>query len=210
MSINEVKGQEVGKIGTGPVTQEWRILRRVAEGEGEAFESIVSLYQDRVMAVCYRMLGSRAEAEDAAQEAFLKLYRKASQFKRGGKVFTLLYRIAVNHCLNKLRRRKIVQMVPFVRTRTSDSEDYEFDPVDEAPDPATVLMHRERWGWTKEAIEALPPAQKAVVVLTKFEGLSYKEAAKALNSTVSSVESRLFRAMRKLEISTQSRKDSPG
>ncbi len=175
----------------------WELLSRVAAGDGGAFEPLVVRHQDRVVRVCERLLGDVEEARDAAQEAFLKLYRNAASFRPRGQLFTLLYRIAVNHCLNRLRRRKLVRFLRF--TDPEDSEQPAIDPADGAPDIGSALVSRERWRLTRKSIDALPVNQRAVLLLIKFEGLSYREAAEVLDITEGAVESRLFRAMRRLE-----------
>src|SRR6185295_9508123 len=106
-------------------------------------------------------------------------FRKAGDFRPQGQVYTWLYRIATNHCLNRLRRRRLVQ---FVRLGEPAEEEGTpaFDPPDEAPDPAAALEARRRWQATRRAIARLPDNQRAVVVLVRFEGLSYRQAAQVL------------------------------
>ncbi len=179
------------------------VLSRVAAGDTAAFEALVRRHQDRLMGVCQRLLGDREEARDAAQEVFLKAFRKAGSYRPRGRVSTWLYRIAVNHCLNRLRRRKVVRFLPLGALGGADDEASlppdRTDPADPAPDPEAVLEARRRWAATRCAIDRLPEGQRAVLVLARFEGLSYREIAEVLGITVGAVESRLFRAMRKLE-----------
>lgn len=176
----------------------WELLARVADGDQDAFADLMRQHQDRVLAVCQRMLGDRAQAEDATQEVFLKAYRKAGSLKRGGQVYTWLYRVAVNHCLNRLRRRRIVRFVPLIGPGESDEPVARLEPVDGGADPEKALAARRRWQDTERRIAALPPSQRAVLTLAKFEGLSYREIAEVLEITEGAVESRLFRAMRAL------------
>lgn len=178
------------------------ILARVAAGDAEAFAGLVELYQHRLLRLCERLLGDPEEARDAAQEVFLKAFRKAGEFRPQGQVYTWLYRIATNHCLNLLRRRRLVR---FTRLGEPDEEDAApaLDPPDEAPDPETALAARRRWQATRRAIERLPANQRAVLVLVRFEGLSYRQTAEVLGVTEGAVESRLFRAMRRLEAAAQ-------
>lgn len=175
------------------------LLAAVADGDGNAFETLVTRHQDRLIATCERLLGNREDARDAAQDVFLKVYRSAASFLPQGRVSTWLYRVAVNHCLNRLRRRKIAQFFSFGALGTDEADGPSFDPPSEAPDPGHVLESRERWQVTRKAIEALPTNQRMVLVLAKFEGLAYKEIAEVLGITMGAVESRLFRAMRRLE-----------
>jgi RNA polymerase sigma-70 factor (ECF subfamily) len=181
----------------------WDVLARVASGEGDAFVFLVERHQDRLLRLCERLLGDVEEARDAVQEVFLKVYRKAGEVRPQGQVYTWLYRVAVNHCFNKLRRRKLVRFLRW-ESPAEEAEAVPFDPPDGAPDPAAVLEARRRWQATRRAIAALPDNQRAVLVLARFEGLSYKEIAAVLEITEGAVESRLFRAMRRLEAAQES------
>ena len=183
---------------------DWDVLARVAEGDSESFTVLVERHQERLARLCHRMLGDAEAGRDAAQEVFLKAFRKAGSYKPRGQVYTWLHRIAVNHCLNRLRRRKLVRFLSFGEAGPSRSESVSeaseslFDPADGAPDADRRVAARERWQRTRELIDKLPAGQRAVLVLAKFEGLSYRQIAETLEITEGAVESRLFRAMRRL------------
>jgi RNA polymerase sigma-70 factor (ECF subfamily) len=183
------------------IDPDWELLRRVAAGDVEAFGPLVERHQERLLRLCERLLGDAEEARDAAQEAFLKAFRNAGGFRPRGQVYTWLYRIAVNHCFNRLRRRKLVRFLSLSGSGPSEEESgtYAFDPPSTGPSAATELEARRRWQATRLAIDALPAGQRAVLVLAKFEGLSYRDIAQALEITEGAVESRLVRAMRRLE-----------
>lgn len=175
----------------------WSALARVARGNAAAFTAIVERHQERLLRLCARLLGDLEEARDAAQDVFLKAYRKAADVEPRGQVYTWLYRIAVNHCLNKLRRRRLVRFLRW--EEPGEDEAPSFDPPDEGVDPESALLARRRWAATRQAISGLPHNQRAVLVLVRFEGMSYRAAAEVLGITEGAVESRLFRAMRRLE-----------
>ncbi len=179
------------------------LLARVAEGDVESFGVLVERHERRLFRLCERMLQNREEARDAAQEVFLKAFRKAGSYRPRGKVYTWLYRIAVNHCLNLLRRRKLAQFLSFGEIgKPGDSGDDarpEFEPEDDAPGAEQRLEARRRWRATRELIDRLPAGQRAVLILAKFEGLSYRRIAEVLEITEGAVESRLFRAMQTLK-----------
>lgn len=175
-----------------------RVLQRVAEGDIDSFGVLVERHEQRLVRLCFRLLHDREEARDAAQEIFLKAFKSAGNFQPRGQVYTWLYRIAVNHCLNRLRRRKIVRFFSFAELSGSEEEEISFDPIDEAPDPERRFEARQRFRCTRELIDTLPAGQQTVLVLAKFEGLSYREIAEVMQITESAVESRLFRAMRRL------------
>jgi RNA polymerase sigma-70 factor (ECF subfamily) len=178
----------------------WDALARVAAGDADAFATLVDSHQERLLRLCERLLGDAEEARDAAQDVFLKAYRKAGEARPQGQVYTWLYRIAVNHCLNKLRRRKLVRFLRWEGSEERNTGDAPaFDPPDPAADPAAALESRRRWQTTRRAVARLPENQRAVLVLVRFEGMSYKQAAEVLGITDGAVESRLVRAMRRLE-----------
>jgi RNA polymerase sigma-70 factor (ECF subfamily) len=119
-------------------------------------------------------------------------------------VFTWIYRIAVNYCLNRLRRRRVLHFFSLAADAGEDGEERGFEPVDGAPDALATLEARRRWAATRQVIDALPAGQRTVLMLAKFEGLSYREIARALGITEGAVESRLVRAMRRLTAAQES------
>ena len=183
-------------------------LERAAGGDHESFGVLVERHQDRLFRLCHRMLGDAEEAREATQDVFLKAFRSAASYKPRGQVYTWLYRIAVNHCLNRLRRRKIVRFLGFGdMTPSHEEEGAEWDPADSAPGAEQRLEGRRAWAQTRELIDQLPTNQRAVLVLAKFEGLSYREIAETLDISLGAVESRLFRAMRRLVAASEATKD---
>ena len=179
------------------------LLERVAAGDVESFGVLVERHEKRLYRLCERMLQHPEEAREAAQEVFLKAFRKAASYRPRGKVYTWLYRIAVNHCLNVLRRRRLAQFLSFGDVGGSgDADDGarpEFEPEAGGPDAERELEARRRWRATRELIDRLPAGQRAVLVLAKFEGLSYRRIAEVLEISEGAVESRLFRAMQRLK-----------
>ena len=183
--------------GDEPTDPDRALLARVAEGDEGAFAQLIEKHQVRLLRLCERLLGSPEDARDAAQDVLLKIYRKAATFEPRGQVFTWIYRIATNHCLNKLRRRKIVQFVGLASPEGGEARPWQ--PQDPSPGAERRLQARDRWRRTRQSIRRLPPGQRGVLVLAKFEGLSYRQIAEVMGITESAVESRLFRAMRNLE-----------
>lgn len=187
-----------------PDAADRRALERAAAGDPEAFAILVERHQERLLRLCERMLGDRESARDAVQEVYLKAYRRAGSYRPRGAVFTWLYRIAVNHCLNRLRRRKVVRFLRLEGERETGGEPApalreSWDPADPAPGPAAASAARDDWRTVARAIAELPPGQRAVLVLARFEGLRYRQIAEHLGISEGAVESRLFRAVRRLE-----------
>lgn len=175
---------------------DWSLLTRTAEGDDDAFRILVERHQDRLLRLCQRLLGDREEALDATQEVLIKAYDKAATLQPKGELFTWLYRVATHHCLNRMRRRKIARFLPLEDAR--DETTPALEPTDSAPRPDRRLESRERWAATRRAIDNLPENQRVVLILAKFEGLSYRQISATLGISEGAVESRLFRAMRNL------------
>jgi RNA polymerase sigma-70 factor (ECF subfamily) len=163
------------------------LLAKVVEGDHGAFAILMRKHEDRVFAVCLRIMGNRSAALDAAQETFLTLYRKANQYQATAAVGTWLYRIAVNTCYDLLRKE---------RRRPSEAMPSYLDPADaRAGDAYTSVELRPS---VEAALATLSPDFRAVVVLSDIEGMSLPEVANALDVPVGTVKSRLFRARRQL------------
>jgi len=166
--------------------QEAAFVARLRQGDRHAFEEFVIAYQHRVFGVALRMLGNRAEAEEIAQETFLRAHRALPQFRGEARLHTWLYAIASRLCLNRLGS-------PDRRLVRGDDEALTAAPSDEA-DAAARLERSERDTAVREAIAALPEERRIVVVLRDLEGLSYEEIGEVLSLEPGTVRSRLHRA----------------
>src|SRR5215475_13966691 len=163
-----------------------QFLERLRAGDARAFEELVAAHQHRVFGVALRMLGNAAEAEEVAQDAFLRAHRNLSEFRGDAKLSTWLYAIASRLCLNRLaaaERRMI---------RQSDETLVRLPHRDAGPDAA--LERSELETALHRAIAELPDERRIVVVLRDLEGLSYEEIAEALGLELGTVRSRLHRA----------------
>jgi RNA polymerase sigma-70 factor (ECF subfamily) len=164
-------------------------LERAKQGDEEAFAQIVERYQVPVYNLCHRMLADPFEAEDAAQETFLKAYRSLGRYDMDKKFINWVLTIASNHCVDRLRRRrlKIVsldQMVPGSL------------PTEKTLGPESALVEQEDHEAIQELLKELGPRDRAAVVLKYWYEMSYEEIAETLSLTVSAVKSRLHRARR--------------
>ena len=153
---------------------------------GREFENIVEQYGDFVYNLTYRVLGNHADAEDAAQDAFLSAYRNFHRFRGESKVTTWLYRIAVNAALMKLRKDRR-------KTRLTQTGYEEMQLPSPSQGPETLAVNSELRERLKQGLDLLPPNLKVVVVLRDVEGMSNDEAAEILNLSVSSLKARLHR-----------------
>jgi RNA polymerase sigma-70 factor (ECF subfamily) len=162
------------------------LVHRLRTGEALAFEELVRAYQHRVFGVALRMLGNVAEAEDVAQEAFLRAHRALPDFRGDAKLSTWLYAITSRLCLTRLGSGE--------RAMIRQGEDSVMRLAHDADGPDTVLEQSELEGALHRAIAELPDERRIVVVLRDLEGLSYEEIAEALELPTGTVRSRLHRA----------------
>ena len=152
----------------------------------QGFEHIVEEYGDFVYNLTYRILGNHADAEDAAQDAFLAAYRNFHRFRGESKVSTWLYRIATNAALMKLRKDRN----PRTLTQTGYDELQLTSPLE---GPEKLALNSELRQHLEKGLELLPPNLKTAVVLRDVQGLSNEEAAEVLDISVSSLKARLHR-----------------
>ncbi len=176
------------------------LMMRVKAGDRSAFKLIVDKYQRRVINVAYRLLGDREEAEDVAQEMFLKVYLSAKSYEPKAELFTYLYSITTNLALNRLRKKKRLRWFSLDMFKGNEGKEIDWEvPADPGDQPDISLEQTEREAVIRRALDALPDAQKTAVVLSRYEGLSYREIARVMGISVSAVESKLHRAKQTLK-----------
>ena len=181
---------------TTPTTQDdtdQELVRRVQAGDQTAFNLLVLKYQHRVLKLVGRFVNDPAEAEDVAQEAFLKAYRALASFRGDSAFYTWLYRIAINTAKNALvsQRRRPVDF----DLDLQDPEQYDRQAkLKEADTPEGALLTDEIRAVVEQAMEELPEDLRTAIVLRELEGLSYEEIAEAMDCPVGTVRSRIFRA----------------
>ena len=168
------------------------LVARAGRGDRNAAARLVARHSPRILAVCTRMLGDRASAEDCAQETFLKLWRSAGRWRPGRAKFeTWLYRVATNACIDRIRRRR-------PETAASDAPDYA-DFADGAPLADARLVADQQRAAIEAALGRLPKRQRLAVVLCHFEEMSCADAAAVMEVSVEALESLLARARRSLK-----------
>lgn len=178
---------------TTPDDTDQELVRRVQAGDQSAFNLLVLKYQHRVLKLVGRFVNDPTEAEDVAQEAFLKAYRALASFRGDSAFYTWLYRIAINTAKNALvsQRRRPVDF----DLDLQDPDQYERQAkLKEADTPEGVLLTDEIRTVVEEAMEQLPEDLRTAIVLRELEGLSYEEIAEAMDCPVGTVRSRIFRA----------------
>jgi RNA polymerase sigma-70 factor (ECF subfamily) len=161
------------------------------------FETLLDLYHRRIYNLVFRLIGNADEAADLTQETFIRAYEAYSRFRGTSEaVYPWLCRIAVNNCKNKFReqsRRRQFEPVSLDSSPGSDADGSCFEIGDETLNPANVLERKELDEKVQEAISALPPDYRTVLVLRDMQGLTYKEIADATGLSLDNVKVRLFR-----------------
>jgi RNA polymerase sigma-70 factor (ECF subfamily) len=179
-------------------TEDQELVARALEGDQVAFAELVEAYQRPVYNLTYRMLGEAREAEDAAQEAFLRAYQHLERYDPQRPFKTWLLSIASNYCIDRLRKRRLTWLsidepLPPHPALTSD-----------VPGPETVTLSGERSEAVQELLADLAPDYRAAVVLRYWYDMPYAEIAATLDTTESAIKSRLFRARQMLAQKVQS------
>lgn len=171
------------------------LINRCRCGDQAAFGVIVGRYQDRIYNLCVHLLGNSSEAEDMAQATFLKAYRNLGRFQLQAALYTWLYRIAVNTCLDHLRR----PLFESIFRRSATGEEIVLDHPSSAPSPEKNFDNRQLHVALQKALGKLSPKLRAVIVLKEIEGLAYEEIATTLEVSIGTVKSRISRARRELQ-----------
>jgi RNA polymerase sigma-70 factor (ECF subfamily) len=168
---------------------ETELILKFKQGDKFAFRQLVEKYQDSVINTCYRFLRNKEEAEEVAQDVFLKVYLSFNTYQPKTKFSTWLFKIVVNSCLNKLRDKKKFSLSQLDEDLHASSENQ----------PDKSLEQEELRMLVRNAVDSLPENQRTVILLNQYEGFSYQDTAKILDCSVSAVESRLFRAKESLK-----------
>jgi RNA polymerase sigma-70 factor (ECF subfamily) len=160
---------------------------RFAEGDDEAYTQVVEQYGRKVYALCYRVMRNEEDAKDMVQEVFVRLYSKRSSFGGRSSLYTWIYRITLNMCFSQLKKRK---------AGTIPLEDVE--PVLAAKEEAGADRSRELRALLGNAMESLPPKQRAVFSMRFYDKMSFKDIAEAMGTTVGAAKANHHFAVEKL------------
>jgi RNA polymerase sigma-70 factor, ECF subfamily len=176
------------------------IVERALTGDADAFGELVRRWERRIFALTYGMLGREEEARDATQETFLAAFRNLRGFRGEAKVSSWLHRIAVNQCISRQRRAKVRSESALDDEQDTDAGSFA-TPVSESP--VRVVESRQETLAVRRAINSLPLELRQVVVMKEFEELTFREIADALDVPLSTVKSRLYTALKQLQMRLQ-------
>ena len=177
--------------------QEAQIVRRVLQGDVNAFEKLVTEYEKAVYAIAQRMTGNPEDAADMTQETFIKAYNSLQSFRGDSKFSVWLYRIASNVCLDFLRSRSRKQTVS-LSVEDDEGEEAQLDIADESQSPEVLLERGLTRNAVRRGLDTLPPDYRQILLLREIQGLSYDEISTALGIDIGTVKSRIFRARKRL------------
>jgi len=179
--------------------EDFELLAKFKKGDQQAFELLVRKYKTTVFNTIYSIMGNAQEADDTAQEVFLKVYTKADSFKGESSFSTWLYRITVNRCVDELRRRK--NKIISYETEFNQEEKLKLKDVlaSRENDITEKLRQKELQDIIQKAMNSLPEKYRIILTLKEIEGLSYKEISQIMKISLAKVKIWLFRARQKLK-----------
>ena len=182
------------------VTTDEIIVERALSGDAEAFGEIVRRWERRIFALAYGMLGREEDARDANQETFLAAFRNLRGFRGEAKVSSWLHRIAVNQCITRQRRAK-------VRSESALEDEQEKNAGSFAApvglSPVRITESTQVTNAVRRAVSSLPLELRQIVVMKEFEELTFKEISDILDLPLSTVKSRLYTALKQLQMKLQ-------
>ncbi len=176
---------------------DFELVKAFREGDEKAFEELVRRYQRQVANIIYLTLGNREEVEDLTQEVFIRVYRSLHRFDFGASLYSWIYRIATNLCIDEIRRRKIKKTLSldFFQEGKLERE----QKSKKQSDSLDRVLEQEKKEIIREALQKLSPIHRTALVLREYEDLSYAEIASTLKIRPQAVKSRIFRARQELK-----------
>lgn len=172
------------------------LVARALEGDLPSFERLVSRYQNKIMGYSARMLSDHHEAEDVAQEVFIKAFRSLDSFRGESSFSTWLYRIATNLCIDRLRKKKRSPQQAYSLDEPIDKEEDKGgrEVPDYSGEPTRAIEREELRRRVREVMAEMPEKLRAVLIMCDMQGMAYEDIAKALDCPIGTVKSRLFHA----------------
>lgn len=190
--MNEEPSSPADASGDDP-ERDVRLMERVRSGDMDAFRELVEAHQNRVIGTVTRMLNDPVEAEDLAQQVFIRVWKSAPRWEPTAKFTSWLYTILRNLVFNECRRRARHPAQSIDAATGDDEQPRQFaDEHVKAPD--TIVLDAEMQDAVERAIQELPEAQRMAVIMRRYQDVSYEEIAEVLGLTVPAVKSLLFRA----------------
>ena len=175
---------------------DFHLIDSFHKGDEKAFEEIVRRYQRQVANIIFLTLGSREEVDDLSQEVFVRVFRSLNRFEFDSSLYSWIYRIAVNLCIDEIRRKRIRKLIPldFLSEKRIEGEKHSREETT----GAEQLLQKEKQEIIRRALDRLSPLHRTVILLREYQDLSYDDIAKTLRISPQAVKSRIFRAREEL------------
>lgn len=174
-------------------TNDDQIIEAIKNGDTNAFSQLVDRYKDLVYTLAIRMLKHKEEAEEVAQDTFIKVYKSLNKFKGDSKFSTWIYRVAYNTCLDAIKKNK-------KHINDVEIDEFTYNKLDTIDNALDNIIKKERSQLIKNCINQLPEDSSALLTLFYFEELSLDEISKIINVETNTVKVKLFRARKKLAV----------
>lgn len=176
------------------MVDEKKLIKKIKQGDTDAFSQLVLLYEKKAINFTYRILNDLGDAQDATQEAFLRVFDKIDSFQGNSSFSTWFYTILNNICLDILRKRSRQADTISIGQTDSNDEEYELQIEDLSPGPYEQLQKKNAMEALEKALSLLSDEHRTVIIMRDLNGLEYEEIAKILNVNLGTVKSRLSRA----------------
>ncbi len=170
------------------------LINRIKNGDMDAFTQLVEFYQDRAVNFAYRMLKDQSDAEDAAQEAFLKVFDKIHTFKQESKFSTWFFTILSNICRDALRKKVKIPTTVSINQTNREDEDFELQLEDTSFEPYENFAKKDAMSTLEQALTQISDEHREAIVLRDIEGFDYEKISEILGVSLGTVKSRLSRA----------------
>jgi RNA polymerase sigma-70 factor (ECF subfamily) len=180
----------------GKISSDEELMGKVAQDDVQAFEILVYRHQRRILNLIFRFIGDRVQAEDVAQDVFVRVWQASKNYEPKSKFTTWVYRITANLCLDLLKsaHHKQIFVYPYIHAESPNEDNELIAYSDNIRSPEDLLLAAEKTRQISTALQNLPSNQRLAVILKKFDGLSYHEIAGVLGCSIPAVESLLVRA----------------
>lgn len=176
---------------------EKELIRQAKSGNLKAYEEIIGLYEKKVFSTIYYMVKNDNEVEDIAQEVFIKIYKNLGNFKEESSLYTWIYRITVNVCIDELKKRKKVVYLD-EKIDTKDGE-VELQLPDDSKSPTDIAEDNNLKDKLEKCIKKLPESQRMMIILRDIKGFTYMEIAEIMKMNLGTVKSKINRARASLK-----------
>lgn len=176
---------------------EKELIRQAKSGNLKAYEEIIGLYEKKVFSTIYYMVKNDNEVEDIAQEVFIKIYKNLGNFKEESSLYTWIYRITVNVCIDELKKRKKVVYLD-EKIDTKDGE-VELQLPDDSKSPTDIAEDNDLKDRLEKCIKKLPESQRMMIILRDIKGFTYMEIAEIMKMNLGTVKSKINRARASLK-----------